>query len=111
MIHDWRSIVPSNDPRHLKRGTEIELSCPMGEPYYGRFAIYTVRQSRYVKDAKAIDGGYVEYDVTYRVRDAGSVSDAQVRAGERPAIAFEGATLDTAEAFINASLTMSPTIV
>lgn len=98
MQHNWRTIVPSRDPAHWKRGTEIEVSIPAG--FMSRFAIYSVRQSRWVKDPKHWDGGYVETDATYRVRDSDTVTDAEVKAGTRPKVIGEFPTLDECEKFL-----------
>lgn len=98
--HDWRTLIPSNDPRHVKRGSEIEVSIPKGEPFRSRFAIYSVRVTGWEKDPMAPNGGYLITDATYRVRDAETVSDAQVKSGDRPKIVFEAPTLDQVEAFI-----------
>lgn len=107
IFHDWRTLIPSNDPRHVNRGSELEVSIPKGEPFRSRFAIYSVRVTGWERDPMAPNGGYAITDCTYRVRDAHSVSDAQVKAGERPKIVFEAATLDQVEAFLFASLEVS----
>lgn len=98
MDHNWRTLVPSNEPAHLKRGTEIDYSIPNG--YHCRFALYSVRTSQYIKDPDHIDGGYISYDLRYRVRDAALISDAETREGKRPPIACEFATLDECEQWI-----------
>lgn len=96
----WRTVTPSSSPAHLVKGTEIEVCFPAG--YHYRFAVYSVRASQWQRDPAHIDGGYVVYDMRYRVRDAATVSDADVRAGKRPAIAFETGDLDAALGFIQA---------
>lgn len=90
--HDWRVLVNSRETKHWERGTEIDVSLPHG--FRSRFAVYSVRTTRWAKDVSCVAGGYVEYDCRYRVRDAKTVSDAQVRAGERPAVVAEFATLN-----------------
>lgn len=62
--------------------------------------IYSVRTTEWVRDPKHFDGGYVQTDCRYRVRDASTVSDADVKAGIRPAITFEADTLDMVEAWL-----------
>lgn len=98
MDHNWKTIIPSNDPAHLVRGTEIEYSIPDG--FHSRFALYSVRTSQRVKDADHWQGGYISYDLRYRVRDAALITDAETREGKRPPIACEFATLDECEAWI-----------
>jgi hypothetical protein len=98
MQHNWRTLVPSREPAHMVRGTEIEMSIPDGQ--HSRFAIYAVRTTQWLKDASHYNGGYVQGDCTYRIRDAHTVSDAELRAGKRPDIAANFATLDECEAWI-----------
>jgi hypothetical protein len=81
---NWLTICPSNSREHLVRGTELEMAFVPGTA--SRLAIYTVRT--YDRDG---------YDVRYRVRDAGRISDADVRAGKRPPIIGEFATMDELE--------------
>ena len=95
---DWRTIVPSREPAHMVRGTELEVCFPAG--FLSRFAIYSVRTVQWIRDRDHWNGGYGEYDVRYRVRDAFTVSDADVKAGVRPKIFGEYATLDDALAAI-----------
>lgn len=82
----WTTILSSSDPKFLVKGHELS------QALYGpnsRFAIIEVRT--YDKDRF---GG-----VRYRVRDAVTVSDADVRKGKRPAIVHECPTLDQAVAW------------
>lgn len=87
---NWRTICGSNDPRHLVKGTEIEVCYPAG--YHNRFALYSVR-------TVSREGDHTVHDMRYRVRDAGTVSDAQVREGKRPDIVCEVDRLDDALAY------------
>lgn len=98
---DWRTIIASNDPRHDKRGSELE--CAIVPGYYSRFAIYTVRRIEFEPDTTSpLDAwgrhtkGYWAYDVNYRIRDAERIRDADVRAGKQPPIIGEYRTLDEA---------------
>lgn len=93
--HNWRVLVNSREPKHWERGTEIEVSIPDG--FRSRFAVYSVRTSRWAKDVGCINGGYVEYDCRYRIRDAETVTDAQVKEGVRPSAVAEFATLAEAD--------------
>jgi len=90
--HNWRVLVNSREPSHWERGTEIEVSLPNG--FRSRFAVYSVRTSRWAKDVGCINGGFVEYDCRYRIRDSETISDAQVKAGVRPDVVAEFASLD-----------------
>lgn len=84
---DWRTICPSNDAKHLVRGTELEYCIPDG--FLSRFRIVSVRTVK-----------YGEYDCRYRVYDASTVTDAEVKAGIKPRSIAEFATLDETLAFI-----------
>lgn len=66
---DWRTVTPSREPRYMVKGTVLN-SALYGE--HSRFLIEEVR---------AYPNGYQEPDVTYRVRDALTVSDAMIRDG------------------------------
>lgn len=99
MQHNWRTLIPSREPAHMVRGSEIEMSIPDGQHF--RFAIYAVRTTEWIKDAGHWAGGYVSADCRYRIRDAATVTDAQVAANVRPSIVAEFATLDDAETWIN----------
>jgi hypothetical protein len=98
MRHDWRTICPSTNAAHLVRGTELEVSIPAG--FLSRFAIYSVRRMEWVSDPTLPAGGIWAHDVSYRVRDAATISDAEVKAGVRPKIVGEFKTLEEAEAFM-----------
>jgi hypothetical protein len=88
---DWRTLSKSNDPKHLVRGTEIESCIPPG--FLSRFRIVSVRTVNR-------SGKFVEYDCKYRVYDAGTVTDAEVKEGIAPKSIGEFATLDDALKFI-----------
>lgn len=94
---DWKTLVPSNDPRHLTRGTEIEACRPEG--FASRFAIYSVRtvEREWIEERRMWAS---VFDVRYRVRDAETVTLEQVKQGVRPAVFGEFATLDEALAAI-----------
>ncbi|QWY83639.1 hypothetical protein [Rhizobium phage RHph_X2_26] len=95
---EWRTLVPSRSPQHLVKGTELEVCFPAG--YRHRFALYTVRVAHWERDPSHIEGGYMVHDARYRVRDADTINDAQVRAGVRPLVTGEFDTLDAALKFI-----------
>ena len=70
----WRPVTPSNSPKFLVKGTELNTMIVPGT--LSRFQICEVRT--YDADRHA-DRGYV-------VRDADTVTDAQVAKGIRPSI-------------------------
>jgi hypothetical protein len=83
---DWRTKVSSMDPKFMVKGTELATAmCGQN----GRFQICEVR----ALDADRMPG------VRYRVRDALTVSDQDVRDGKRSEIVQDVATLDEAVAF------------
>lgn len=86
---EWRSIVSSNNRDFWIKGTELDMALVPGSR--SRLALYSVRA--YDADRNA--------DVRYRVRDAGKISDADVKAGKRPPIVAEYATLDEFEAALS----------
>lgn len=94
---NWRTVTSSRDPSYEKNGTELECAIVPGTR--SRFQVCSIRKSRWVKDDFAINGGYVELDCTYVVRDADTVSDADVKAGIRPHIVLVCTTLDDALKF------------
>lgn len=69
---EWRSITPSNSPKYMVKGTElnqaIEPNC------MSRFALVEVRT--YDTEGHADRG--------YSIRDAHTVTDAEVAAGKKP---------------------------
>lgn len=92
---NWRTIVPSHEPAHRVKGTELEVLIPDG--FRSQFAIYSVRC--YKLDGKT---GERYADMYYRIRDAGRVTDARVRSGIRPPIIAACDTLDEAMNYIEA---------
>ncbi len=82
----WSSIISSTHHNFMVKGHELSQAT------YGpnkRFCIIEVR----CYDAERLP------DRRYRVRDAHTVSDADVKAGKRPAIVHEAWTLDEALAW------------
>lgn len=69
---DYRSITPSNSPKYMVKGTELNQAIVPG--YLSRYAIVEVRT--YDADRHADRG--------YSIRDANTVSDADVKAGKKP---------------------------
>lgn len=69
---DYRSITPSNSPKYMVKGTELNQAIVPG--YGCRYALVEVRT--YGADGHADRG--------YSIRDAHTVSDAEVIAGKRP---------------------------
>jgi hypothetical protein len=70
---NWRTVTTSTDPRFLIKGTEL-ANAICGK--HSRFQICEVRRI-------SADGFP---DRMYAVRDADTVTDAQIKAGVRPAI-------------------------
>lgn len=90
-MFNWRSIRNSRSSDYMVKGSELSVAVPPG--HHSRYAIYEVRCFRPVEPAPII--GPREYsDVRYHIRDAGAVSDAQVRDGVRPPVVFRADTLD-----------------
>ena len=77
MLH-WHPLVTSYDQKFLVKGTELSMAIVPG--HRSRFAIIEVR----CLDA---DG---HSDRLYRIRDAETVTDDEVRMRVRPHIVFEG---------------------
>ena len=90
---NWRSVTNSNDCKFMVKGTELAVAIVPGT--FSRFQVCEVRS--YDKDNHA-DGRYL-------VRDAHTVSDAEVKAGVRPRIVANVATLDEALKFCQQSTT------
>ncbi len=85
----WRTITSSRNPKFSVKGTELSVALAGKN---SRFAIYEIRRL----DADSLP------DVFYRVRDADTVSDQDVREGTRPKIVFETHDIDRAVSFIQA---------
>lgn len=88
---NWRTVTSSYSEDHGKRGTELECA-PYGPA--SRFLISTVRTFIWDKEL-----GMYQPDANFVVRDAHSVTDVQVAAGERSSVVGKFATLDEAIAF------------
>lgn len=85
---NWETLMNSRHPNFLIKGSELaQLICG---PQM-RFAIVETR-------AMEADGSP---GVVYRVRDAATVTDAQVRGGKRPAIVATFKTFEDAQAYCN----------
>lgn len=97
---NWRTIVPSREPAHLVKGTEIDVCIPDG--FRSRFAVYGVRAYEANPDWTSASIAEPRYHATmhYHVRDAHRISDAAVKAGGRPPVIGTFETLDAALAFI-----------
>lgn len=81
---DWHTITAGNDPKRWVKGCELESCIPSG--FLSRFRIVSVRI--YDADRNA--------DVRYSVRDAATVTDAEVKAGKAPRSVGEFPTLEDA---------------
>lgn len=73
-LMEWRPVTPSNHPKFMVKGTELSAAIVPGT--LSRFQICEVRA--YDADGHA--------DRKCVVRDAATVTDAQVREGKRSAI-------------------------
>jgi hypothetical protein len=80
----WRSC--RYDRTRIIKGTELAVAL-LGP--HNRFALYEVR-------CLDVDG---KPDVTFYVRDAGSVSDDELAAGKRPSIVFRSDDVEQCIAF------------
>lgn len=83
---DWHIMIDYRHPKFMVKGHEL------AQTLYGpssRFAIVEVR-------AMMADRSM---GTRYRVRDAQTVSDAEVKAGIRPKIVWEGESFDEAKAY------------
>lgn len=88
----WRPILTSADPKFMVKG-HVLASALYGPQ--NRFLIEEVRAM--VDDASCFEGYYM--GVCYRVRDAATVTDAQVRAGQHSKIIGQMETAQAAMAF------------
>ncbi len=99
-MSNWRTVIHSRDPAYMVAGSELECMKPDG--FLSRFMIYSVRC--YVANPDWTPCSIAQprrfADTRYRVRDADRITDADVRAGKRPPIVGEFATLDEALAAI-----------
>lgn len=95
---NWRPVTPSNNPKHWVKGSEIDSCVPDG--FLSRFRIASIRCYVWQADASNPRGGTYVADAFYRVYDAETISDAQVREGVKPASVGNFDTLDAALASI-----------
>jgi hypothetical protein len=72
---NWRTLTGSTNPKFLVNGAELSVAFAAGH----RFAVYEVR----CRDEEG------QPDRKYVIRDAQSVSDAQVKKGVRPTVCAE----------------------
>lgn len=73
---DWRTVTHSQSDRFMVRGTELSKAIVPGT--LSRFQICEMRT--YDRDDQFPHGR------NYAIRDAATVTDAQIREGKRPAI-------------------------
>lgn len=71
---NWRNVTPSNSTRFFVKGTELNNAIVPGT--LSRFQICEIRCYDHERQA----------DRRYAVRDAETVSDAQIHKGKRPEI-------------------------
>lgn len=99
---DWRTIQHANRDQRYVRGTELDYCFPDG--FLHRFKIVSVRTVNREDNPSYADGRtMLTYDVKYRVYDAATVTDAEIKQGIAPRSIAEFATLDEALAFIEPS--------
>lgn len=77
---DWRTVTPSNDRKFMVKGAVLARA--FAPNCHLRFMLEEIRA--YDTDGNA--------DRSYRVRDAATVSDVQVREGKESLIVFRCAT-------------------
>jgi hypothetical protein len=87
---NWRTLIGSANPKFMVKGHELAVTL-YGEA--SRFAVYEVRSLE--------ADGYC--GTRYRIRDAETVSDADVRAGKFAQVVADGLTWTEVEAFVGAS--------
>lgn len=88
---NWRTVTPSRHNSFLVRGTELSVAIVPNT--LSRFQVCEIRTIM-----RGDDG--MEYDREYALRDAETVSDADIADGKRPAIVGRYPTLDDALAAI-----------
>jgi hypothetical protein len=86
-VLSWRTVTPSNSQQFNVNGTELSVAIVGPQ---SRFAVYEVR----CRDAD----GFADRE--YVVRDAESVSDADLAVGKRPPIVGRTRDYDKLLAFI-----------
>jgi hypothetical protein len=87
MSGEWRNVTKSNDPKFLVKGTELNTKV------CGRLSRYQLCEIRSYED-----NGFP--DRIYYVRDAHTISDADIRDGVRPKIVATFKTQNEAMNFI-----------
>ena len=83
----WRTVTPSNDPKFMVDGYVLAAAYVPGTQ--SRFLVEEVRCR--VRDA--VDGQLYS-STTYRVRDAATVSDADVAAGKSSRVVYRSDDMD-----------------
>ena len=91
-MFNWRTVTGSNHPKFMVKGTE--LSVCLAPDTRSRFQLCEVRSY----DATG------QADRRYLVRDAHTVSDAEVKAGIRPRVVANCATLDEALNYVRQNI-------
>lgn len=71
----WRNVTPSNNPKYLVSGTELNNMIVPG--LHSRYQLCEIR---------SYDRATQSHDRRYAVRDAATVTDEQVREGKRSQI-------------------------
>jgi hypothetical protein len=84
---EWHTVTPSHSPKFMVKGTELNQATVPGT--LSRFVVVEVRA--YDADRMAT--------TFYQVRDAETVSDADVAAGRRPLVVYYGPDVDAAVAW------------
>lgn len=98
MMH-WRTITPHSSSQFLTKGAELAVAIVPNTSH--RFMLCEVRTIQRV-------GCEVEFDREYCVRDAASISDADVRNGVRPHIVARFDEPDAALAYCLAQAENDP---
>ena len=83
----WRTLIGSANPKFMVKGHELAVTL------YGDNARFSVSEVRVIEA-----DGYC--GTRYRVRDAHTVTDAEVRAGKSSQVVADGLTWDEVEAFV-----------
>ena len=92
IVIDWETVIHTRDRKFLVDNTVLERGVPRG--FLHRFVIETLRHV--YRD----ELGHVDYDFKYQVRDAHTVNDAAVKAGQRPLIVFKAYDWDAVEEWL-----------
>lgn len=87
MMLEWRTVTSANDPKYLVRGTV--LSSAYVPNCRKRFLIEEVRSQEW----DAVDNRHYS-STAYRLRDAETITDADVRSGKSSEIVFRSDDLD-----------------